>query len=87
MIKSKTVRHLILRVAKENSAFVYFTLESNEGISFYSTQKYETGQAYRDIEIYLDNELSSNFDKITQALVKRFDLETILDETIPDQLL
>ena len=41
----------VIRVKKEDSAFVYFILESYEGIVSYSTLDSELGQAWRDLEL------------------------------------
>lgn len=48
-----------IRVKKEDSAFVYFILESYEGICSYSTLDFQVGDSYRDLELrippdYLD---------------------------------
>jgi hypothetical protein len=40
-----------IRVRKEDSAFVYFILESYEGIASYSTLDHTQGDAYRDLEL------------------------------------
>jgi hypothetical protein len=40
-----------IRVRKEDSAFVYFILESYEGLTCYSTVDYKVGDAYRDLEL------------------------------------
>lgn len=40
-----------IRVRKEDSAFVYFILESEEGIVSYSTIDYRPGEAHRDLEL------------------------------------
>jgi len=41
----------VIRVKKEDSAFVYFILESYEGITSYSTLEFMPGDAYRDLEL------------------------------------
>jgi len=41
----------VIRVKKKDSAFVYFILESYEGITSYSTLEFKTGDAYRDLEL------------------------------------
>ena len=40
-----------IRVRKEDSAYIYFILESYEGITSYSTLDYEVGSPYRDLEL------------------------------------
>ena len=47
-------RHSIyrkIRVRKEDSAFVYFILESYEGMTSYSTLDFKIGDNYRDLEL------------------------------------
>lgn len=40
-----------IRVRKEESAFVYFILESHEGIVSYSTLDFARGDLHRDLEL------------------------------------
>ena len=40
-----------IRVKKEDSAFVYFILESQEGIVSYSTLEFKKGDPWRDLEL------------------------------------
>ena len=47
---SAVVRRLI-RVRKEDSAYVYFVLEALEGVASYSTLAHAPGAAYRDLEL------------------------------------
>jgi len=41
----------VIRVKKEESAFLYFVLEAREGLTFYSTLPHQSGDAHRDIEL------------------------------------
>lgn len=41
----------VIRVKKEDSAFVYFILESYEGIASYSTLPHIQGDLFRDLEL------------------------------------
>lgn len=41
----------VIRVKKEDSAFVYFILESYEGIASYSTLPHSQGDLFRDLEL------------------------------------
>lgn len=43
--------HFIIRVHKSDSAFIYFQLEANEGLCFYSTLDHQVGDEHRDIDI------------------------------------
>ncbi len=40
-----------IRVRKEDAAFVYFILESHEGLASYSTLPHQPGDAHRDLEL------------------------------------
>jgi len=41
----------VIRVRKEDSAFIYFILESYEGIASYSTLQFNVGDPHRDLEL------------------------------------
>jgi hypothetical protein len=55
-----------IRVRKEDSAFVYFILESYEGITCYSTLESKVGDAHRDLEL----RIAPDFLKEVEALLK-----------------
>jgi len=42
-----------IRVKKQDSAYVYFILESQEGITAYSTIEYKPGDTERMIELFI----------------------------------
>ncbi|MDR3606733.1 MAG: DUF4911 domain-containing protein [Oligoflexia bacterium] len=56
-----------IRVRKEDSAFVYFILESYEGIASYSTLPHQPGDLHRDLEL----RIPPDFLEETQALLRR----------------
>ena len=62
----KSIRKII-RVRKEDSAFVYFILESYEGITSYSTLDFKPGDAYRDLELRIPPDFLCE----TEDLLKR----------------
>ena len=76
--------HTVIRVPKEESAFVYFTLEANEGLSFYSTLENTLGQGYRDIAIKTHESLEVELDHLINELGKEMPIEIRLRETIED---
>jgi hypothetical protein len=41
----------VLRVKKEDSAFVYTVFEASEGLGSYSTLPHQLGDAHRDLEL------------------------------------
>ena len=85
MTKIDQLIHTVIRVPKEESAFVYFTLESNEGLAFYSTLEESLGQGYRDIMIKTHDSLEKEFNHLMEALGKEVPMEIILREKINDQ--
>ncbi|MFZ9596698.1 MAG: DUF4911 domain-containing protein [Bdellovibrionia bacterium] len=58
----------VIRVKKEDSAYVYFILESYEGITSYSTLEHPVGCAYRDLELRIPVDFIEDVEK----LLKRF---------------
>jgi len=56
----------VIRVRKEDSAFVYFVLEAQEGITAYSTLPFTPGDAYRDLEL----QIPPDFVEETEDLLK-----------------
>lgn len=84
MAKNQLV-HTIIRVPKEESAFVYFTLEANEGLSFYSTLQDSLGEGFRDIAIKTDESLESELDHLIENLGLEIPIEIRLREKISDK--
>jgi len=65
------VRHSIfkiIRVRKEDSAFVYFILESHEGITSYSTLDHKPGDAHRDLELRIPPDFVSEVEELLKSL-------------------
>lgn len=67
--------HLTLRVPKEHSAFVYFQLEANDGLAFYSTLPHHDGQTYRDIELRGSQALEPELRRLLEFLGQKFSIE------------
>ena len=61
-----------IRVSKEDSAMVYFTLEANEGLCFYSTLDSTPGQEFRVLEIQGAIEFETELKRILGTLQKSF---------------
>jgi hypothetical protein len=55
-----------IRVRKEDSAFVYFILESYEGIAITSTLEFKPGDAHRDLEL----RVAPDFENEVEGLMK-----------------
>ena len=47
----------VLRVRKEDSAFVYTIFEASEGLGCYSTLPHKNGDAHRDLELRIPESL------------------------------
>ena len=77
--------HYIIRVPKEQSSFTYFTLESNEGLCFYSTLEHEKGQLHRDIDIKGSLDFQEDVDHILETLSRTFTIKFLIKETIQDK--
>ncbi len=58
----------IVRVRKEDSAFVYCILESHEGITSYSTLDGQPGDAFRDLELRIPPDMLSEVLEVLKSL-------------------
>ncbi len=58
----------VIRVKKQDSAFVYFLLESYEGITSYSTLNFRNGDLYRDLELRMSSDFVSEVEKLLRSL-------------------
>lgn len=50
-LKKSQIQTLIIRIPKDQAAFTYFQLESNEGLFFYSTLEESLKEPYRDLQL------------------------------------
>ena len=82
---SSQLFHITVRLNKEDSAFLYFQLESNDGLCFYSTLPYEPHTQYRDIDLKGDILLKAEVQHLLDECSKKFKIDVLIDETIPDQ--
>jgi hypothetical protein len=57
-----------IRVRKEDSAFVYFILESYEGISSYSTLDHKVGDPHRDLELRIPPDFLNEVQELLKEL-------------------
>ncbi|MCM2322183.1 MAG: DUF4911 domain-containing protein [Oligoflexia bacterium] len=57
-----------IRVKKEDSAFVYFLLESYEGIASYSTLDFKPGEPYRDLELRIPPDFEAEVESLLASL-------------------
>jgi hypothetical protein len=79
-----TVAHqlfrLLVRVTKADSAFLYFQLESNEGLCFYSTLDSSLGTTYRDLELIGSLEFEGEILRLLEHLRTAFPVEILLHD-------
>ena len=58
----------VIRVRTQDSAYVYFILESYEGITSYSTLDSKPGDAYRDLELRTPPDFQTEVDEVLKNL-------------------
>ena len=83
--KSFKLVKVIVRVSKEDSSYLYFTLEACEGLCFYSTLSDSMGKGYRDIAIHLTSELYPELMKQIDYCQKSFPIEILEEGIIGDE--
>lgn len=74
------IHTLKIRVPKKDSSYVYFTLEANEGLCFYSTLDHEKESPFREIEINLTNSLVNEFLTVFNFLNKNIEIIILEDK-------
>jgi hypothetical protein len=78
--KGQPLFNIVIRVSKEDSSFVYFTFESNEGLCFYSTLKSSLQKEYRDVSIFCTPDFIEDVERILTILSQKFPLEYLSKE-------
>ena len=68
---------MVLRVRKEDSAYLYQVLESYEGLTNYSTLDDGKGTPYRDIALHIAPGLEQEVRRLVERLQKEIWLETV----------
>lgn len=58
----------VIRVKKEDSAFIYFILESYEGWTSYSTLDFQPGDSYRDLELRISPDFEREVNDLLNSL-------------------
>lgn len=82
--QTKQLSHYVLRVPKDEAFFVYFTLESSEGMAFFSTLDESLKREYRDIDVKLTPEWEEAFEQTLGRLQEFGRVDILLKETIQD---
>ena len=57
-----------IRVRKQDTAFIYFILESYEGIASYSTLDSQPGDAHRDLELIIPTDFEAEVASLLKDL-------------------
>jgi hypothetical protein len=79
---TKELVHYVVRVPKDFSSFLYFTLEAHENLAFYSTLDDSLGSKFRDIDIKAPIEWKQEIEHLLQNLSKQFSIEYLTNEII-----
>lgn len=72
-----------LRMPKSESSFVYFVLEANEGLCFYSTLPHTVGDPTRDMVLRGDRTMYEETKRLINFLVKTISGLQIIEENTP----
>ncbi len=83
-ITSKKLFNIKIETPKDHSYFLYFILESNEGLCFYSTEDSQIGQETRIVDICCPSEWKDSLMKILDLLNQEIPLKKIYQELITD---
>ena len=74
------IHTIIIRVPKKDSSYVYFTLEANEDLCFYSTLEHQKHSDIRDIQIKLTKSLLNEFLTVYKFLCKNIEVNILEDQ-------
>ena len=70
---------IIIEVDKKDSSFIYFTLEANEGLCFYSTLNHQEGEQTRRIDIHLTESVKNEFLTVFNYLKSKLTINIVQD--------
>jgi hypothetical protein len=82
--ETRELYYSVLRVPKDEAYFVYFTLESNEGLCYFSTMDESLKGQYRDIEVRTAIELKEDVQKLISRLQQEIRLDVLEEKIISD---
>ncbi len=82
--QTKQLSHYVLRVPKDEAFFVYFTLESCEGMAFFSTLDESLKREYRDIDVKMTPEWEGAFEDTLKRLQEFGRVDVLVKELIQD---
>lgn len=81
---TKELFHTVIRVSKNNASFVYFTLESHEGLAFYSTLDDSLPRDYRDIDLKTPIEFEQDLKHLLKQLEQKFEIIVLSEAILKD---
>lgn len=73
---AKTFRR-VLRTPKEHSAYLYFILESHEGLTSYSTLPHRVGELTRDVELLATEYFRQDVDALCVQLAREISVTDV----------
>lgn len=68
---------MVIRVRKQDSAYLYQLLESYEGLANYSTLTLEKDVPYRDIALHIAPDFQAEVEALVDRLAREFPLERL----------
>ena len=74
-----------IRTHKNDSVFLYYTLEASGHLCFYTTQDFEECQQYRDVRIQAPIEMKTPIQEILQDLIQEITIDKRREVDILDQ--
>ena len=84
-MKDLKIHQWLVKVSKEGSAFLYFILESNEGLCFYSTHASLEDKKSRVISINCTHNLKQQVQKLLEHFSKENPIEILSCKEIEDK--
>jgi len=85
-LQTQELSYLVIRTRKEDTSFIYFILEANDGICFYSTLgKEDHHTQMREIEITCTIEYYQQVKDVIQSLNNLFPITILEDKVIKDK--
>lgn len=82
--ESQLLYHLRLRVPKDAAYFVYFTLESNEGLCSFSTNDDSLHGSFRDIDLFTSIELRESVLNLIHRLQEEYRIDILTEKITQD---
>ena len=76
----------LIRTSNQDSVLIYYVLEAQENLCFYSTLDFKQHQSYRDVEIKCTIEMKDELQQVLNGLKKDITLEKLSDRQIRDDL-